>query len=200
MTFQLAFPEGWQTANTKQAVQGLSPEQDALVALTLAEGSTPAAALRSFLAGEGMAGGAVSERRLNGLPAAASDFRYSSQDGTLEGRAVFVSHGGGILRILGYAPASVWPSRRAVVTESLESIQPLTDPSLLNVEPERLQILTVQRSRDLESLVAQEGVSGRIDQVRLLNRLHGNPDLAVGRILKLPLGGTCRGEADRKPR
>ena len=39
MAFQIDFPDGWQTANSKQAVQAASPEGDAVMALTLAEGA-----------------------------------------------------------------------------------------------------------------------------------------------------------------
>jgi predicted Zn-dependent protease len=194
MAFSLDFPQGWRTANSKQAVQSLSPEEDALLVLSLGEGSTPAGALRSFLAGEGMQGGTISEAAVNGLPAAAADFRFTSSDGTLDGRVVFIQHRGTLFRFLGYAPASAWAARRGAVRASLESFRPLTDQRLLSVQPTRLRVVTLSRSANLTHVLEQEGAGDHIEEARKLNRLEGNPPLPAGTVLKIPVGGVLPGD------
>ncbi len=189
MAFSLDFPQGWRTANSKQAVQALSSQEDALLVLTLGEGATPLAGLRSFLAEEGMQGGTISEAPVNGIPAAAADFRFTSSDGTLDGRVVFLQHRGTLLRFLGYAPSSAWPARRGAVRASLESFRPLTDRRFLDVQPARLKVLTLPRSASLSWVLEQEGASHRMEEVRRLNRLEGNPPLPAGHMLKIPVGG-----------
>jgi predicted Zn-dependent protease len=76
----------------------------------------------------------------------------------------------------------------------MESFRPLTDPSVLNVQPARIQVLTLSRSSDLASVLAREGASDRAQAVRLLNRLEGNPTLPAGSMLKIPLGGMLPGQ------
>ena len=194
MAFSLNFPQGWRTANSKQAVQSLSQEQDALLVLTLGEGSTPSGALRSFLGMEGMQGASLSEANVNGLPAASADFRFTSSDGTLDGRVMFIQHRGTLFRFLGYAPASAWAARRSAVRGSLESFRPLTDQRYLRVQPARLKIVTLSRSGSLTWALEQEGAGHRIEEVRRLNRLEGNPSLPAVTILKIPVGGVLPDE------
>jgi len=48
LAFSLRFPQGWRTSNQKQAVGAISPGEDAVVVLTLAEGSSPREAAQRF--------------------------------------------------------------------------------------------------------------------------------------------------------
>jgi predicted Zn-dependent protease len=194
MAFQLDFPQGWQTANSKQAVQAGSAEGDAMLALTLAEGATPAAALSAFLSQEGMEAGQASSVPVNGVPAAAADFRFAGQDGTLQGRVMFIDHQGTILRFVGATPVDAWAARRAAVRASLESFRVLSDRSILDLQPARIRLLTLPGAMDLDTFLRQEGAGDRVEDVRLLNRLQGNPTLPAGRILKVPVGGVLPGK------
>jgi len=193
MAFQLDFPDGWQTSNSKQAVQAGSPEGDAMMGLALAEGATPAAAMNTFLAQEGMEAGQRSSAAVNRIPAATADFRFTTPDGVLQGRVTFLDHGGTILRFLGFGPTEAWPKRQAVVRNSLESFRVLSDRSILDVQPARLRVTTVPRAMDLISFLNREGAADRADDVRLLNRIQGNPTLPAGRVLKVPVGGVLPG-------
>jgi len=194
LAFQFQVPQGWQTNNSKAAVQAGSPEGDAVLALTLAEGANPSAALAAFLAQEGMEAGARSDASVNGVPAAAADFRVATQDGVVQGRVVFLQHAGVLLRFLGFGSSASWANRRSAVRSSLESFRGLTDPSILDLQPARIHLVTVPRTMDLVTLLAGEDVEGRVQDVRLLNRLQGNPQLPAGRVLKLPMGGWIPGE------
>jgi predicted Zn-dependent protease len=193
MRFQMDFPSGWQTANTRQAVQAISPQEDAVMALTVGEGTGSGPALRSFLAQEGMQGAGLSESAVNGLPAAAADFRFQTAEETIEGRVLFLEYSGTLLRLLAYGTASSWPGSRAVARAAMESFRPLADPDYLNVEPARIRLVRVPRAIPLEGFLTQQGVQDRGDEVRLLNRLEGNPTLEAGGILKIPTGGRLPG-------
>jgi predicted Zn-dependent protease len=193
MAFQIDFPAGWQTVNSKQAVQAGSQEGDAIMGLTLAEGSTPSAALNTFLSQEGVEAGQASSAPVNGIPAASANFRATTQDGVLQGRVTFLSYGGTLLRFMGFGSADAWPSRRDIVRSSLESFRELNDRSILDVQPARLRVATVSRSTDLATFLNQQGAPEWADQVRILNRLEGNPTLPAGRVLKVPVGGVLPG-------
>ncbi|HSR41719.1 MAG TPA: M48 family metallopeptidase, partial [Longimicrobiales bacterium] len=132
LRFRLELPDGWRHVNSRQAVQSVSGEQDALVVLTLAEGE-PRAAMEGFASQEGVRVGATSTRAVNGLPAVSADFSATTSDGTLQGRVVFVAHGGNTYRLLGYAPQGAWDGRARTVEASVASFAPENSPAVLEV-------------------------------------------------------------------
>jgi predicted Zn-dependent protease len=193
LQFQMEFPSDWQTVNMKQAVQAVSPQQDALMVLTADQGDSPGSAIRSFLGQEGISGGQVWEGRINGLPGASAEFRAQTEEGTLDGRVTLIRHGSLLYRLLGYAPTSVWSQRRQVVGASHESFAPLNDPAYLQVEPARLRLVTVSRDTGLRALLEREGATRFEADVRLLNRIDGDGPIPAGQIVKIPVGGRLPG-------
>src|SRR5690606_25154932 len=67
LRFRISFPDGWRTQNLAQSVSGVSGEQDAIMQLTLAEGTHTVAADR-FFGGQGVSPSRVSRTRVNGHP------------------------------------------------------------------------------------------------------------------------------------
>lgn len=193
MRFQMDFPSGWQTANLRQAVQAQSPSEDAVMVLTVTDAASPVAGLRSFLAQDGIRGGAVSEAAVNGLPAASTDFAYVSGQDRVDGRVLYVEQNGTLFRLLAYATPSAWPQYRNSLRDALGSFRPLGDPAYLNVEPARISVVTVPASMALDAFLVREGAQDRAEDVRLLNRLEGNPTLPAGELLKVPEGGRLPG-------
>jgi predicted Zn-dependent protease len=119
-----------------------------------------------------------------------ADFKHTSEDGTLEGRVLFVRHEGYVYRLLGVGTDQSWRNRAAQVGASLMTFQSLKDPAILSVQPARLRVVTVRRAQDLESLLRSQPGQVDAEQVRTINRLEGNPTLEVGRRLKVPVGGS----------
>ncbi len=193
MAFQLDFPDGWGTNNGKQAVQAGSPEEDAILSLSLAQGASPAAALNTFMGQDGMEGGQPSSAPINGIPGVAADFRFTSPDQVIEGRVAYLDYGGTLLQFIGFGPSQAWPNRRGMVRNAMESFRVLRDRSKLEVEPARLRLVPVPRAMDLATFLSREGASEWADDVRNLNRLQGNPTLAAGQIMKVPSGGVLPG-------
>ena len=54
MKFRMDFPEGWKTQNTRSAVVAVNADNDAMMQLTLAQGSDPDAARAKFFSQEGL--------------------------------------------------------------------------------------------------------------------------------------------------
>ncbi len=193
MAFQLDFPAGWDTRNSKAAVQGVSGEGDLLMVLTLAQGSDPGAGVRTLAAQEGIQPRGTGEGEVNGVPAAWLDFRLVEEGQEALGRALFVQHQGTLLRMVGFGTSRAWEAGRRGVIQALESFRPLTDPEILGVQPARLRIVRVRRATPLSALLEEEGVPERAPEVRRLNRLQGDPRLEAGTLLKVPVGGELPG-------
>jgi predicted Zn-dependent protease len=193
LRFQMTFPTGWRTANMRQGVQALSPQEDAVLVLTLSQDADPGTALRGFLGKEGIQGSGISEAAVNGLPAASADFVAVSGEQRLVGRVAFLRHEGAIYQLLAYGSPEAWQGHLSAVRQALGSFQTLSDPTYLNVEPVRIRVLPVPRAMTLTEFLALQGVEDRLEDVRLLNRLEGNPTLASGLTLKVPMGGRLPG-------
>jgi len=89
LRFRIGFPDGWQMQNLAQAVIAASPQQDAVIQLTLSRQADPVAAARAFLSQQGVRAGATFQEPVNGIPAAGSYFEAATQQGVVQGNGTF---------------------------------------------------------------------------------------------------------------
>ncbi len=188
MRFRLTFPEGWTTHNGKQAVVAVSPGKDAVIELSLAQGTSADAATRAFLAQQGVTGGAASRASLSGLPSVSAPFSAATENGTLRGTVLFVEHGGAVFGLVGYAPDARWPTYQAGAERALRSFQALTDPVALNVQPQRLDIVTIDRRTTIEALARQRPSPASAATLALINQVALQTPLEPGRLIKWVVG------------
>ena len=193
MAFEVVFPNGWDTKNLKQSVQGLSPGQDVAFVVTLTEGTSPSSALTAFTSKEGVQAFGTSRDPINGVPAATAEFTVESDGSTLQGQVAFLDHRGALFQIIGFGTAAGWDQNGAAVNLAIRSFRPVTDPELLNVQPARIRLVVAPRAMSLEEILRQEGALSEMEQIRRLNRLDGNPMLAEGKVLKIPSGARIPG-------
>src|SRR5207253_1812107 len=81
LRFRVTFPEGWTTNNGKQAVMAVSPQQDAMVEVSVAKEPTADAAARAFLAQQGLTNGYPVRTSVGGLPAVTAGFAAATDTG-----------------------------------------------------------------------------------------------------------------------
>jgi predicted Zn-dependent protease len=188
LKFRISFPSGWNTFNGKQAVAAMSPQQDAMIELTMVKEGSADQAARAFLSAEGMQAGSVTRSRVNGLAAAEAPFGAATQSGTVRGVAVFVEYAGGVYRLLGYGPESRWPTYQSVAQRALYTFGPLTDPTILNVQPQHLDVLVLDRRTTIAELAQQRPAPVPVATLALLNQVEENTALEPGRLVKWVVG------------
>jgi predicted Zn-dependent protease len=188
MKFRISFPSGWKTFNGKQAVAAMSPQQDAVIELSLVQASNAAQAARAFLSTEGLQGGNVSSGRVNGLSASEAAFAATTEGGTVRGTAVFVEYGGGVYRLLGYSPESRWANYQGVAQKALYSFGPLTDPALLNVQPQHVEVLALDRRTTIAELAQQRPSPVPAATLALINHVEETTPLEPRRLVKWVVG------------
>ena len=190
MRFQLQFPEGWKKQNTPQAVVAVSPSQDAIVQLGLAGQESPEQAARQFLSQQGVRGGNASTASINGLPAASSYFQAQTEQGQIEGLVSFIAYGGQTFGLMGFTPAGKLGSYDRVFQNTIRSFSTLRDPSKINVEPARVEVVRVPRQMTLEQLNAQYPSTIPVEHLAIINELEGpSAVIPAGRMLKRVQGG-----------
>ncbi len=179
LAFRLDFPAGWTTLNRRDAVIGVSADENAVLQLTVAGEGGPSAAAREFFAAEGVTGSAGPDR-INGLTAVRGDFSATVDNGTLRGHVAFVQYGGNVFRLLGYSEASRWSSYAVATGAFAGSFRELTDPRFLNVQPYRLSIVSLDQSLSLTQFVARYPAPVDPQAVALVNQLGSGARFAPG--------------------
>ncbi len=190
LRFQMEFPQGWQTQNSPQAVGAISPQHDAIVEATLAQGNSPESAAQQFATQQGVQAGPQTRVSLPGGNSGVA-VPFSAQDpnaGQVQGTALFLDYNNQMFMLLGYGPSQAWSSRQMDVERTMQSFQPLTDPAALNAQPNRLQVVRNNGTTTLQQLAQQHGEAGNMDKLALINQVQPNQTLQPGQLVKLITG------------
>ncbi|TVR64361.1 MAG: peptidase M48 [Gemmatimonadales bacterium] len=193
LAFRLDFPSGWRTANTRSEVQGVSPEQDAVLLLGFVDEASPRAARDQFMRGEGMTEVSRSDAAIDGLDAATADFRISQDGQDFRGRVLFIRHGDATYRVLGYARQAAWGARGEAINRAVVSFRRVTDPAILGVQPRRIELVRTDTEMTFEGFVQRYPSTVPADVVGVVNGLRPGQVIPAGTLLKRVVGeGTPR--------
>ena len=167
MAFQIEFPRGFQGQNQKQVVGAISPNQDAVVVVTLTGRGSPASASREFFAQQGIEMGRAMRGDIGGMEAVTHEFAAVSGQTPVRGLASFVEHGGRVFQLLGYTTTQGWSRYDDMLVSSIESFERLRERRYLDAQPMRLKIVPSSRLTDIDDIARRSPV-GR-DTLVLIN-------------------------------
>ena len=194
LRFQISLPSGWQGQNLTQAVVAVSPQQDGIIQLTLAQGNSPEAAARAFLSQQGIQAGQASQQTVNGVPAVASTFQAQTEQGVIQGLAAFFTYNGATYQVIGYAPAQRYGAYDPVFRQSLGSFKPVTDPNVLNVQPNKVSVVTLQQSMTLAEFNQRNPSTIPLAELAIVNQVENpNTPIPAGTAVKQVTGGRTTG-------
>jgi len=190
LRFRLDFPTGWKTANYKGGVVAASPEEDARMQLTLAEGASADAAARTFAAQEGIQGGTSRPATIHGLRTVSLNFAAATEQATLRGLATFIEYGGNVYQLIGYTADANWARYQGTFTAAHGSFMELTDQAALRVQPLRLSIVPLDAAMTLQRFHQRYPSQVPLDEVARLNGVDDvNATLPRGTLVKRVVGG-----------
>ena len=190
LRFQISLPSGWQGQNLSQAVIAVSPQQDGIIQLTLAQGNSAEAAARAFLSQQGIQPGQASQQTVNGVPAVASTFQAQTEQGVIQGLAAFFTYNGATYQVIGYAPAQRFGAYQAAFRQSLGSFAPVTDSRVLNVQPKKLNVVSLPQQMTLAEFAQRNPSSIPLAELAILNQVEDpNKALPAGTPVKQVTGG-----------
>ena len=194
LRFQIAFPQGWKTQNGADAVVAGSPQQDAIIQLSLAGKASPEEAARQFLSQQGIQPGNTSTASINGLPAASGYFQAQTEQGGVQGLVAFVSYNGNTYGILGYTPQGKLGTYDGVFRQTIGSFSQLRNQAALSAKPAKVELIKLPREMTLEQFNQQYPSSIPVEELAIINELE-SPQASVpqGRVLKRVVGGTKAG-------
>ncbi len=188
LEFRFTFPVGWQTVNTARAVGGISPNEDAIIQLTLAQGSFAEAAAREFFSQEGVRSQRIKRQAINGHPATWGYFSLTSQDGTLSGVTAFVEFDGIVYQLLGYTSQAI-SAYDEIFRTSVGSFDRLTDPAALEVQPKKIALVKLDRAQTLEEFDRRYPSTISLEALAIINGVAERGTIPVGTTMKRVVGG-----------
>ncbi len=194
LRFQMRFPNGWNVQNTRSSVQAVNPNQDAAIQLTLADapsGTSPDQYAASIANMSGVR--LVDGRRatVNGNPAFLGVYDLQNPNGFIvRALAAFVSYRGSLYQLVGMSERGNFSRYQNTLEASLTSFSELNDPAALNVQPDRIQIVTA-RGSDTLARIADRINNPRVqgNEIALLNRIDPNEPLSSGTLVKVVVPG-----------
>ncbi|HEY2293317.1 MAG TPA: M48 family metalloprotease [Thermoanaerobaculia bacterium] len=187
---EIRFPEGWKTANGRSSVEAVAPKQDAVLVMTLSGEASWRKAAREFFLHAGMESGETLSMEVNGQPGVVRTFGLADTDaGDLQGVAGFIEYGGRVHQILGITRAQDWQRYQEALTAAVESFRPEIDRSLLDVQPKRLEIVTLPAAMTLEEFSRRYPSTVDLKTLVLINQADAATGFAAGDEVKRVVGG-----------
>lgn len=193
LAFSMPVPSGWAVGNYASAVQMVPNTQnpDAAIELSVAGTGTPADAANQFVTQNNVSviqSGAVT---VNGFQAYRLVSTINVDDGNggtavLEALSYFIGKGGTVYAIHGYTNQATFSSYQSTFESVAQGFAAVTDPTILNVQPSRLQVFQASRSDILKNLIqTKESVGlGSLEDVAILNQKLLSDQIAAGTWLK----------------
>jgi predicted Zn-dependent protease len=188
LRFQYRFPSGWEISNQKVAVLGASPDRSAAIRITLAEARDLEQAVRSFFAPPEIAWEGTRSIDINGNPGEIGAFTLRTDQGLLQGAALFVQYRDTIYQIIGYGTSDGWTRQETTIRASMVSFAELSDPKALAVQPLRLEIIRPRQSTTLRQYYELRGSPVSLSEIALLNRIEPDEEIDQDRLIKWVAG------------
>ncbi len=189
MAFEVTFPSGWTTVNQRTVVAGISPTEQAVLTLEVVEGgASPALEVRDFLRQDGVSSGRVQEDDSGGIQRAWARFDVTSPDVSFSGEVAFIRYAGVTYRLMGYATRSDWARYAPEVASAISSFAAVTDRALLDIQPLRLDIVTLDDAMSLDSYHQRLGGPLDVEDLARLNRRAPGEVLSEGTRIKTVVG------------
>jgi predicted Zn-dependent protease len=185
LKFRLSFPDGWKIINQRQAVAGVSPNEDAVVVLSLSREPTVAAAAEDFFSRNGLEMG--SEWRPGFFHFLAS--ATPEQPQPMRGVAGFVAYDGRVYQILSYTPQERWQGYHQTMMASVESFSGVRDRRYLDVQPARIEIVELERDMSFEEFRRRYPSNADDTALAIINGVEPGDTLEEGRLMKRIVGG-----------
>jgi predicted Zn-dependent protease len=171
LQFQMQFPKGWQAQNLAQAVMAAAPDGAAALELTIAPAESAEEALRRFSAQQGLQVGNAGRRSVNGLPAAGAEFAAQTQQGVIRGLVFYVEHRKRVYQLIGYTAEQRFQAHSGAIVATLESFGPVRDQAVLSVQPNRIEIVQLDRAQTLAEFAQRYKSSISVEQLAVLNHV-----------------------------
>lgn len=192
LKFRFGFPAGWKLENSPFQVSMAPQDGKALIIFKLAQGKSLDEAAQTALQQLKLEVTENKRTTINGMPAIAtvsklvSQNQNTGQQQTLLVLSYFIDDNGMYYMFHGVSAETDFPAYLRSFESTMTQFARLTDPSKINVVPERVQVRSVKRSATLSETFRDLGVpQQRMNEMALLNNLELTDRVEAGRQIKI---------------
>lgn len=192
LKFQFPYPDSWQVINQRSLVAVVNPDEDAVSIMKLDSKSSDAqASVNEFLNQEEITTIEKSKASNQGLPAYLAVATGQTKDGTeIKFYVYAIEYGDSIYRFLNYTTANKFETYKPRFVEITHGFGQLTDKSILNIQPVRLQTFKADRPGTFQSFLP-DGFKGMpvevtAKELAILNQVELDEQIEAGTWLKIP--------------
>ena len=188
LRFEFAVPRGWQVQNSAAAVLMAEPQGRAAVQFTFAQAESAAAAYQKLAQMQGVTVQGSDRTTIGGYPAVVAEGTAAQQNGAVGFAVTYIEYGGNVYEFLGLTNAQTYGTYRQTLRGVAGSFERLTNSSMLNRQPTRLEIVTLRNAATLRSLLGNRTLPAGLtaDEVAIMNEVQLDDRLPSGTRVKLP--------------
>jgi len=190
LEFQFPIPQQWEMINQPQQVVLVSGNNDAVIILRIdGESQSAQASVREIIQQEGITVHSQSETVSSGeYPAYQADITVPQQEGDLRAIIYAVEFDGRVYRFVNYTAEGNFTNYQEVLTGVPGEFNRLTDESILNIRPARVQLVTADRSAPFRSFLPDElPMNMSHESLAIINQVQLDETIEEGTVLKIPV-------------
>lgn len=192
MKFRFNFPAGWQFQNAPTQVTMAPSDGKALMVFTMAAQKSLEEAAAATLQQLELNVTDSRKTTVNGMPAIVAMSTQSSQNQstgqtqTIKVMSYFIDNNGSYFVFHGVSSDADFNAYTNVFQANMGTFSKLTDPSKLNVQPQKLLVKKVARTGTLSEAFRSLGVpQNKMEEFALLNNLELNSTVQAGKLIKI---------------
>lgn len=190
LEFQFPIPQQWGLINQPEQVVLVSDANDAVIILRIdGEAQSAQGSVQNMIQQEGISVNSQSEAVSSGTHNAyKADVTVSQQEGDLRAIIYAVEFDGRIYRFVNYTPVGNYSNYEDVLNRVPGEFDRLTDQSILNINPVRVQLVTTDRSGTFRSFLPDElPMNMTHERLAIINQVQLDENIESGTTLKIPV-------------
>jgi predicted Zn-dependent protease len=192
LKFKYPVPPAWQLVNSPMQVQMAPEDGKAMMVFTMAQQKTLNEAVQKTLEDLQLTVLSSKQALVNGLPAVGTVSQQVSQNQqtgeqqVIKVMSYFIEYNGMIYVFHGVSSDADFNSYFRIFESTMVNFDRLTEPSKLNVQPNRLRIKQVRRSGTLNNVFSYYNVpDNQRQELAFLNNLELTDQVAEGKYIKI---------------
>ena len=186
LKFQFPVPAQWKVENTRSAVQMTSPNEDAAISFTMAQGNSLKDVVDGFLQNSRASVIQSGRMDVNGLSGHRLITRIQTQKGPLMVLSCFIEKDKAIAMFHGFAGPSRFQGLVPTFDHTMGQFRRLGDPSKTSVKPDRIIIRPAPVSGTVAQVLQSLGVTQEgLQAVALLNGMRLEDKVASNTLMKV---------------
>jgi predicted Zn-dependent protease len=190
--FQMTFPAGWKTQDSRQSIMAQSPDQSSAIQVTIVDagGRTPRDYVSNLQSSGKISGATGGNETIGGYPAWVGRLQVTNSQGqsSVLDAAYIQKSPQQMFEVLGL-PGQYESS----ILATARSFRALTDPARLNPEPDRIRVVAAPRAGTFQDVVAGLGAQAvDVNTESILNNTFPDQTVQAGELIKIVIPGRRR--------